>query len=160
MLFFFSGLHADYHKPSDTWDKINAESAVEVVGIVGEVADELSEREERPEFIREAASANPHGGSPPGSGGGGGYGPYFGSIPDFAEVPNGVRFADVRPDSPAAKGGVLPGDILTGFDGKPIQNLYDFTYALRDAEVGQTVEIKVQREGSEVTLSVTLGERP
>ena len=71
-----------------------------------------------------------------------------------------MRFADIRPDSPAAKGGLLPGDIMTSFDGKPIQNLYDFTYALRDGRVGQTVAVKVLRGGEELTLSVTLGERP
>jgi hypothetical protein len=162
VLFFFSGLHADYHKPSDTWDKINAEAAVEVLDIVDEVAEDLRVSEERPEFIREAAmsGSDPHSGAPPGSGGGGGYGPYFGSIPDFAEVPNGVRFADIRPDSPAAKGGLLPGDVMTGFDGKPIKNLYDFTYALRDGRVGQTVAVTVLRGGQALTLSVTLGERP
>jgi len=162
VLFFFSGLHADYHKPTDTWDKINATAAVEVLDIVDEVADDLRIAEDRPEFIREAAmaSGDPHSGAPPGSGGGGGYGPYFGSIPDFAEVPNGVRFADIRPDSPAAKGGLLPGDIMIGFDGKPIKNLYDFTYALRDGRVGQTVAVKVLRGAEELTFSVTLGERP
>ena len=71
-----------------------------------------------------------------------------------------MRFADIRPDSPAAKGGLLPGDIMTGFDGKPIKNLYDFTYALRDARVGQTVAVKVLRGAEELTLNVTLGERP
>ncbi len=158
VLFFFSGLHADYHKPSDTWEKINSEAAVGVLDIVAEVADDLRVREGRPEFVREQA-ANSHGGSPSG-GGGGGYGPYFGSIPDFAEIPNGVRFADIRPESPAAKGGLLPGDIMTGFDGKPIENLYDFTYALRDSRVGQTVDVVVLRDENELTLSVTLGERP
>lgn len=160
VLFFFSGLHADYHKPSDTWDKINAKAAVGVLDVVDEIADDLRVSETRPEFIREVTSNDPHGGAPPGSGGGGGYGPYFGSIPDFAEVPNGVRFADIRPDSPAAKGGLLPGDIMTGFDDKPIKNLYDFTYALRDGRVGQTIAVKVLRDGQELTLSVTLGERP
>jgi len=162
VLFFFSGLHADYHKPSDTWDKINAPAAIDVLDIVDEVADDLRVIEDRPEFIREVAmaSGDPHSGAPPGSGGGGGYGPYFGSIPDFAEVPNGVRFADIRPDSPAAMGGLLPGDIMTSFDDKPIKNLYDFTYALRDSRVGQTVAVKVLRDDEERTLSVTLGERP
>ncbi len=157
VLFFFSGLHGDYHKPSDTWDKINAEAAVDLLHVVAGISDDLRDREDRPEFIREAASG--HGGDPSSSGGGGGYGPYFGSIPDFAEVPNGVRFADIRPDSPAEKGGIKAGDILTGFDGKPIQNLYDFTYALRDAEAGQTVEIKLLRDGAEIVTKVTLGER-
>lgn len=159
VLFFFSGLHADYHKPSDTWEKINADAAVEVLGVVAEIADELRDREGRPEFVRVQAT-NPHAGGAPTGGGGGGYGPYFGSIPDFAEVPNGVRFADIRPESPAAKGGLLPGDIMIGFDGKPIKNLYDFTYALRDSRVGQTVDVVVLRDEAEITSSVTLGERP
>ena len=104
------------------------------------------------------APQGPHGEGPSGSSGGG-YGPYFGSIPDFAEVPNGVRFADIRPGSPADKGGLEAGDILTSFDGKPIQNLYDFTYALRDSEVGQTVEILYLRGGTEGKTKVTLEAR-
>ena len=159
VLFFFSGLHGDYHKPSDTWDKINAEAAVELLDVIAGITDDLRTREDRPEFIREEASAHGHGGDPSSSGGGGGYGPYFGSIPDFAEVPNGVRFADIRPGSPADKGGIKAGDILTGFGDKPIQNLYDFTYALRDSEVGQTVEIKLLRDGEEIVTKVTLEER-
>jgi hypothetical protein len=159
VLFFFSGLHSDYHKPSDTWDKINAEGAVELLGMIADIAGRIREADERPEFVR-AGATDPHGahtGDSPG--GGGGYGPYFGSIPDFAEVPNGVRFADIRPDSPADKGGLKAGDILTSFDGKPVQNLYDFTYALRDAQVGQTVEVKFLRDGEEMTAQVTLEAR-
>jgi putative serine protease PepD len=64
-------------------------------------------------------------------------------------VSNGVRFADIRDDSPAAKAGIRAGDTLIEFDGKPIQNLYDFTYALRSKRPGEEVVVKVQR-GSEV----------
>ena len=156
-LFFFSGLHSDYHKPSDTWDKINAEAAVELVDLVGRVTEELAQAEERPQFTQVAPPSHGHGSS--GDGAGGGYGPYFGSIPDFAEIPDGVRFADIRPESPAAKGGLEAGDILTSFDGKPIKNLYDFTYALRDSKVGQTVEVGYLRDGAERTTEVTLEER-
>jgi len=158
VMFFFSGLHSDYHKPSDTWDKVNAKEAVELLAMVGEVADELIAAEDRPEFVKSAPDANPHGGSPSGSGGGG-YGPYFGSIPDFAEIPDGVRFADIRPDSPAAKAGLESGDVMTSFGGKPIKNLYDFTYALRDSKVGQTVEVKFLRDGKEQAAQVTLEKR-
>ena len=157
VLFFFSGLHGDYHKPSDTWDKINAEGAMEVVDLVGDIAAELRGDGERPLFTK--AEPDPHSGAPPSSSGGGGYGPYFGSIPDFAEVPNGVRFADIRPDSPADKGGLKAGDIMTGFDGKAIQNLYDFTYALRDAKVGQTVVVTYLRDGQAGETKVTLEQR-
>jgi S1-C subfamily serine protease len=111
---------------------------------------------QRPEFRKVAAVA--HGGAVPG-GGGGGYGPYFGSIPDFAPIENGVKFSDVRPDSPAAKAGLKGGDILVQFGDKPIKNLYDFTFALRNSKVGQTVEVKYLREGQEHTAKVTLERR-
>ncbi len=159
VLFFFSGLHSDYHKPSDTWDKINAPAAVRLVDLVARITAELRGSNQELAFVKEAPAAQgPHGQAPAG-GSGGGYGPYFGSIPDFGEIPNGVRFADIRPDSPADKGGLKAGDILTRFDGKPIQNLYDFTYALRDSEVGQTVKIQYLRNDQEQTATVTLEPR-
>ena len=154
VLFFFSGLHADYHKPSDTWDKINAPSAAQLLNIVADVMLQLANAPQPPAFIT-VAEDKPMGGLS----GGGGYGPYFGSIPDFAEVKDGVRFSDVRPGSPAAKAGLKAGDILVQFDGKPIHNLYDFTDALRRSKVGQVVEVKVLRDGQPVTVSVKLEQR-
>jgi hypothetical protein len=160
VLFFFSGLHADYHKPSDTWDKINAPDAVRLLDLVADVTDHLIDNSPRPQFVRVAETqppgevANPHSGKVSG-----GYGPDFGSIPDFTELPNGVRFADVRPGSPAAKAGLKAGDILTQFDGKPIQNLYDFTYALRASHPGQEVLVKVLRGNQTIEAKVLLTER-
>ena len=72
---------------------------------------------------------------------------------------DGVRFSDVRPGSPAAKAGLKAGDILVQFGDKPIHNLYDFTDALRRSKVGQTVEVKVLRDGQPLTVSVTLEQR-
>jgi hypothetical protein len=161
VLFFFSGLHADYHKPSDTWDKINAPDAVRVLDLVADVTGHLIDGSPRPQFVRAVDTqppgevANPHSGKVSG----GGYGPDFGSIPDFTELPNGVRFADVRPGSPAAKAGLKAGDILTQFDGKPIQNLYDFTYALRASHPGQEVLVKVLRGNQSIEAKVLLTER-
>jgi len=155
VLFFFSGLHADYHKPSDTWDKIDAPSAVKVLRIVAGVTDRLTAAPERPVFAKVEPPKMPSGSS----GGGGGYGPYFGSIPDFAEVPNGVRFSDVRAGSPAAKAGLRGGDILIEFDGKAIQNLYDYTYALRARKPGDVVKVKVMRGGAPVEADVALEAR-
>lgn len=162
VLFFFSGLHGDYHKPSDTWDKIDVEEAADLVDVVAAVAADLRDGSEELAFVKSApAAAGPHGsgdGSSSG-GGGGGYGPYFGSIPDFAEVPNGVRFADVRPGSPADKAGLKGGDVMIGWNGSPIANLYDFTYALRDSEVGETVVVEYERNGETATAKVTLEQR-
>jgi hypothetical protein len=155
VLFFFSGLHSDYHKPSDTWDKINGEGATQLLAMAGDVATSLAEAHERPTFSKLEAPA--HGGGD--GGGGGGYGPYFGSVPDFGEVERGVKFADVRSGSPADKAGLKPGDILLQFGDKPITNLYDFTYALRDSKVGDQIDVKVLRDGKEISARVTLEQR-
>jgi aminopeptidase YwaD len=148
VLFFFSGLHGDYHKPSDTWDKIDSAAAVQVLQLVAEVASRIDNDAERPQFVR-VEPTNPHSGSagPVSGSGGGGYGPDFGSIPDFAEPPKGVRFADVRPGSPAALAGLKAGDILVKFGDRDIANLYDFTYALRARKPGDEVPVEVLRPG-------------
>jgi Zn-dependent M28 family amino/carboxypeptidase len=157
VLFFFSGLHGDYHKPSDTWEKINGPASAKVVSLVYDIAAKLIAAEERPKFVK--VQSGPHSGTAPSGTGGGGYGPYFGSIPDFAPVEKGVKFSDVRPGSPAAKAGLKGGDIMIGFGDKPINNLYDFTYALRNSKVGDVVEVKYLRDGKEQTASVTLEAR-
>ena len=155
VLFFFSGLHGDYHKPSDTWDKIDSASASELVNLIGDVAASLVEIEERPKFVKvERASHGSHVG-----GTGGGYGPWFGSVPDFGPVETGVKFADIQPGSPADKAGVKAGDILIEFGGSPVKNLYDFTHALRAHKIGDVVEVKVLREGNEIAATVTLEQR-
>ena len=154
VLFFFSGLHSDYHKPSDTWDKINAPSAVRLLDLVDNVTEQLDAADARPQFIT-VVEDRPVGGVSAG----GGYGPYFGSIPDFGQIENGVKFSDVKPGSPAAKAGLKGGDILVQFGDKPIKNLYDFTDALRRSKVGDVVEVKVLRDGQTVTATVTLEQR-
>jgi hypothetical protein len=153
VLFFFSGLHSDYHKPSDTWDKINSPSAARLLDMIGNVAVQLAEAPDPPTF-QVVAEDRPSTG-----GGGGGYGPYFGSIPDFGQTENGVKFSDVKPNSPAAKAGLKAGDVLIQFDDKPIKNLYDFTDALRRSKVGDVVEVKVIRDGQPINASVKLEQR-
>jgi hypothetical protein len=153
VLFFFSGLHADYHKPSDTYDKINAPGAIKVLSLAYIMMDNLSTYAKRLEYTEVKEPQPTTGGS------GGGYGPYFGSVPDFTEGLNGVLFADVQNNSPAAKAGLKQGDLMTQFDGKPIQNLYDFTYALRAKKPGDIVSVTVKRNGQELKVNVTLEAR-
>jgi len=152
VLFFFSGLHSDYHKPSDTWEKINAEAAVRLLDLVENVSQKIAAAPERPAFVTVAEDKAA-------TGGGGGYGAYFGSIPDFGQVENGVKFSDVKPGSPAAKAGLKAGDVLVQFGDRPIKNLYDFTDALRRSKVGDVVEVQVLRDGKPVNASVKLEQR-
>ena len=155
VLFFFSGLHGDYHKPGDTWDKIDAPQAATLLGYVAQIATRLANDPERPKFQRVAEPKAPSGGASSG----GGYGPNFGSIPDFDEPPKGVRFADVRDGTPAAKAGLKAGDILIEFGGKEIGNLYDFTYALQSHKPGDEVLVKVLRGSQTIEAKVLLTER-
>jgi hypothetical protein len=164
VLFFFSGLHSDYHKPGDTWDKIDAPDAAHVLQLVADITDNLREAPDRPLFVRIApptGAENAHAGGIAGSGDSkaSGYGPYFGSIPDFGEGTKGVKFSDVTPGSPAGKAGLKGEDVLVEFDAKPIDNLYDFTYALQAKKPGDVVKVKVLRNGKPVEASVTLTQR-
>ena len=157
VLFFFSGLHADYHKPGDTADKIDSVDAAKLLDYVADVATHIADAPDRPQFVRVARPAGDHG--RPVGGAQSGYGPDFGSIPDFNEPPKGVRFADVRDGSPAAKAGLKAGDIMIEFDGKPVGNLYDFTYALREHKPGDLVLVKALRDGQTIEAKVLLTER-
>ena len=156
VLFFFSGLHADYHKPSDTAEKIDSEDAARLLDYIAELTIHLASDAGRPQYVRVAEPSQPATGS---GGGGAGYGPAFGSIPDFNEPPKGVRFADVRDGTPAGKAGLKAGDILIEFDGKEIANLYDFTYALRAHKPGDEVLVKVIRGSQTIEAKVLLTER-
>jgi aminopeptidase YwaD len=155
VLFFFSGLHSDYHKPSDDWWKIDKEGLAEVTKVVYATVTDLANRDDRIEFAKAAEdSAGPHG-----RGGGGGYGPYLGTIPDFGDYEGGVKLAGIKTGSPAEKAGMKAGDMVIRFAGKKIGDLYAYTYALRDQKPGDTVEIVVLRDGKEVTVHATLESR-
>ena len=157
-IFFFSGLHADYHRPTDDWQKIDAEGGAAVASLAYALAERIAARPDRVAFVApppqdHTASASPASGP--------GYGPYFGSVPDFADSDaSGVKFADVRADSPAAKAGFRRDDVLISFDGKPIKTLYDFTFALQVKRPGDTVEVIVVRDGKQVKGTVELANRP
>jgi hypothetical protein len=154
VLFFFSGLHTDYHKPSDTSDKINAEGAVRILSLVYTALDRISSNPAQLEYAEVQRPQRSGSNS-----GGGGYGPYFGSVPDFRDDLKGVLFADVQNNSPAAKAGLKAGDLLVQFDGKPIENLNDFFYSLSSKKPGDVVPVVVKRNSQDVKVSVTLETR-
>jgi hypothetical protein len=153
---FFSGFHSDYHRPTDDWEKIDAKGGVKVMRVVFELTARLSSRADRPEFIPQARGGASSGKTSQA----GGYGAYFGSVPDFAQSEKGVKFADVRENSPAGKAGLKGGDVLVEFAGKAMTSLADFTFALREHSSGETVQVTVVRAGQPLTVSVLLGSRP
>jgi len=155
-LAFFSGFHADYHRPSDDWDKIDVPGAAEVTRIALLLVERIAGRTERPAFVDAARPRQPSSGE---GGASRSYGPYFGSVPDFGDVGKGVRFADVRPGSPAEKAGLKRGDVMISFGGAEIASVQDFTFQLRSRKPGDVVKVVVLREGKEVAADVTLEAR-
>jgi S1-C subfamily serine protease len=67
----------------------------------------------------------------------------------------GVLLSGVRAGGPADRAGLRGGDIIQGFAGQEIANIYDYTYALDAAKIGEPIEVLIEREGRKVTLSVT-----
>jgi Peptidase family M28/PDZ domain/PA domain len=156
---FFSGFHSDYHRPSDTWEKIDAAGGAGVADLALALARQLANRAQRPPFV-ETVQQEQDVHSSGNVGAVSGYGPYFGSVPDFANEGQGVKFAEVRTGSPAAKAGFRSGDVMIAFGGLPIKTLYDFTFALREKKPGDRVDVIVLRNGKELKASVELTSRP
>src|SRR4029434_9131308 len=80
---------------------------------------------------------------------------YLGTIPDYATEVAGVKLSGVRGGSPADKAGLKGGDIIVEFGGQKIANIYDYTYALDAAKIGQPVDIVVMRDNQRVKITVT-----
>jgi C-terminal processing protease CtpA/Prc len=159
ILFPFTGLHPDYHKPSDDSDKINYAGMSRIADLGELLILDIARRPTRPVFTKSAqAAANPHGGeADPGRVG---MGAYLGTVPDYAAEDKGVKLSAVREGSPAEKGGIKGGDVIIGFGGKPIATIYDYTDSLKRSQPGDKVDIVVKRDGKEVTLKITIGSKP
>ncbi len=151
ILFLFTGAHGDYHKPGDTWEKINPQGMETVVAFAARILERVGSATPPPAYVKLA---------PQPSRGGGGYGPFFGVVPDFGEGERpGVKLGGVRPGSPADRAGVKAGDIIIRFAGLEVKTLEDLTFALRSKRAGDKVEVILLRDGNEVFTEATLEER-
>ena len=148
VLHLFTGSHADYHRPTDTADKINYDGMVRITRLVADVVRELATVPDRPGYIEVASKQ---------FAGGGGDRPYFGSIPDFGKPGKGYAVTGATKDSPAAQGGLKGGDVIVRLGESAVTGLEDFDSALRKHKGGDTVPVVVMRDGTEVTLQITLG---
>jgi Tol biopolymer transport system component len=153
-LHFFTGVHDDYHKPTDTADKINAAGEVQIADLVADLAEAVSNR---PTALTYHASPAP---APMGDIRS--YGASLGTIPDYAGPPrgrSGVLLAGVRPGSPAEAAGMKRGDILVRLGSHEIRNVEDFEFALRSSKPGEKAIAVVERDGHRLELAVTFGAR-
>jgi len=150
VLFFFTGTHSDYHKPSDTADKINAKGQERILRFVYDVAKEIVQKETKPDYI--AVERKDRGRMTTGR-------VWVGTIPDFAGEVDGYKLGGVTEGSPADKAGLKTGDIITSFGGKKISNIYDFTYAIGSHVPGDKVEVIFMRGEEELKVEIELTSR-
>jgi hypothetical protein len=154
VLMFFTGTHGDYHRPTDTPDKVDTDGLRKVVAVAYRTARALGDGDQRPAFVRLPGVV------PPPREGGRSYGPYFGIVPDFGESPvPGVRLGGVRPGSPADQAGLRTGDVILRFAGVTVRTLDDLTFALRQKRPGDVVDVTFARDGVERTIQATLEQR-
>jgi len=151
VLMFFTDLHSDYHKPSDTYDKINTAGEEKVVKMVYDMSYDLSTRADKPEFTKVTAKNDDNKGERKS------VRVYVGTVPDFSSNEVGYKISGVQAGSPAEKAGILAGDIMIKFGESVINNLYDYTAALGNFKPGQEVEVVVKRGTENITVKVLLG---
>jgi hypothetical protein len=146
VLFFFTGTHDDYHKPSDTAEKINYEDETRIISFVAGIVRSIDAGASRPVYT--TAKSESQGRSM-------GFRVYLGTIPNYAESNDGLKLDGVREDSPAAKAGMKAGDRITRMAGREVRNVYDYTYALGEMKAGQEYEVEVLRGSETLKLKIT-----
>jgi hypothetical protein len=146
VLFFWTGTHEDYHKPSDTADKINYVDEVRILSFVARVVHDIDSNDKRPSHL--VAKSDSTGRST-------GFRVYLGTIPNYADSSDGLLLDGVRDDSPAAKAGIKAGDKIVKLAGREVHNVYDYTYALGEMKAGQEYELELLRGGERLTLKIT-----
>ncbi|HZZ29639.1 MAG TPA: M20/M25/M40 family metallo-hydrolase [Pirellulales bacterium] len=147
VLFFFTGTHKEYHRPSDTFDKINVDGMRRVAALVADAAVAVAENDARPAY-KEVGGQSQFAKS--------GDRPYFGSIPDFSQDQPGYALMGVSKGGPAEVVGIKGGDIILRLGDYIIGNLEDFDTALRKFKAGDHVTVLIKRNGEEKKFDVTL----
>lgn len=145
VLFFFTGSHDDYHKPSDTADRVNVEGIGRVSTLVREVVLSLAAEGERIAFSKVTSEPIRAGR---------GFRVYVGTIPNYSDQGDGLKLDGIRPGSPAERAGLRAGDVVIRMGRTPVKNVYDYTYALGEMRAGEETEAVIRREGREITVKI------
>jgi hypothetical protein len=145
VLFFFTGSHEDYHKPSDTADRVNYEGEARILQFVREVVYSLQASEKRPTYAvaKSEASART------------GFKVSLGTVPTYGDSTDGLKLDAVREGSPAAAAGLKAGDKIVKLAGRDVRNVYDYTQALSEMKAGQAYDVEVMRDGQRLSMKIT-----
>jgi len=142
VLFFFTGLHGDYHRPDDDWKEVDRKGMARIATLAAEVCLELATREARPTFTQADGSALSTG-------------PHLGVV--IEQRDDGVYVIGVEAGSPAAQAGFEVGDRIEEFEGVPVASASDFAEAHSRAKPRSRVTITVRRGTRLIELEPKLG---
>jgi hypothetical protein len=142
---FITGKHPDYHKPTDTFDKINVPGMRRIADYVRDVVVALANAPQKPTFV--SVPMQPRGGTPL---------PFLGCIPDFTREEPGFPVSSIISGSPADRCGLKGGDVIVKFGKNLIGICSDLDDALQQYVPGDRVKIKVRRKKSTMTFEATL----
>jgi Zn-dependent M28 family amino/carboxypeptidase len=144
---FTTGAHLDYHKPSDTADKINYEDLDRVAEFATTIAARLMETEQAPQFVKVEQSSQTVNRT--------GVRVFTGTVPDYAADAKGLLLGGVIGGGPAERAGLQKGDVIIEIAGQTIANIYDYTYSLELLKIGEPVKVVYMRgsERRETTLT-------
>jgi len=139
-LSFFTGTHMDYHRPSDTADKIDYEDLDRVVRFVATIARRVGDLDQPLTFTKvEQPTDN--------GGGRAGARVFTGTVPDYSTEVKGLLLSGVIGGGPAEQAGLQKGDIIVEIAGQTIANIYDYTYALDVLKIGEPTKVVYTRNG-------------
>jgi hypothetical protein len=150
-LSFFTGTHADYHKPSDTPDKIDYEDLDRVVGFAAAIVRRIEDTAEAPAFTKVDQVQQ--------GGGRAGVRVFTGTIPDYSTEVKGLLLGGVVGGGPAEQAGLRKGDVIVEIAGQTIANIYDYTYALDILKIGEPAKVVYMRDGKKLETTLTPGAR-
>ena len=149
VLFFFSGVHDEYHTPSDTWQLINLQGEKHILNYIYDLTYYLSRAPKRPVF-QEAGPKEGQMGAPKK------FKVSFGIVPSYSSTEKGLEVDGIsRGDGPAAKAGIIKGDVIKAINEKPINDIYEYMDRLSTLKKGVTVPVLVKRGNKEIVLEVT-----
>jgi hypothetical protein len=135
---FTTGSHVDYHKPSDTAEKIEYEDLDRIVSFAAAIIRSVSDTDAAPQFTKVDQPTTSRGTMA-------GIRVTTGTIPDYATEVKGLLLGGVIGGGPAEQAGLMKGDIIVEMAGQGIANIYDYTYALELLKVGEAVKIVYMR---------------
>ena len=147
-LTFFTGVHADYHRPTDTADKIDYEDLDRVADFAVAILSRVESEQAAPEFTKVDQVLQPGGGRA-------GVRVFTGTIPDYSSDAKGLLLSGVIGGGPAEQAGLQKGDVIVEIAGQTIANIYDYTYALDVLKIGQPAKVVYVRSGERKETMLT-----